>query len=147
MAVAVVAAAVLEHGFGVKPCPMCWEQRYAHWAIGGFAVLGWLAWRRGLPGFEKLAVVGVSASAGWGLAVAGWQFSAQQGWLPWPPGCVGDPETVLAGVGQLLEVLNQTEVTPCDKETFKLLGLTLAGWNIGLMVAVVGWVSGWRSRR
>lgn len=147
MLVATVAAFVLEYGFGVKPCEMCWWQRYAHWTIGGFAALGWLALRGGLRGFEKLALVGAATSAGVGLGIAGWQYFAQHGWLPWPPSCVGDPDTILAGVGQLLEVLNNTSVVPCDKETFTLLGLSLAGWNILLMLGVVGWLSGWRETK
>jgi len=36
-----VSAFVLESGFGIRPCPMCWWQRYVHWAITsiGFACL------------------------------------------------------------------------------------------------------------
>ena len=127
----VVSAAILEHGFGVLPCKMCWWQRYAHWVIGGLALVG-LATRR-----YRLAAGGIMLAALGGLAVALWQTAAQQGWLPFPASCVGDGAALAQGT-EVLNAMLHTRVVPCDQETFTLLGLSLAAWNILAMLLCTG---------
>ncbi|RYE61189.1 MAG: disulfide bond formation protein B [Hyphomicrobiales bacterium] len=123
---------VLEHGFGVIPCKMCWWQRYAHWGIAGLAALGLTTPRAARP-----ALMGIIAVAATGLFIAGWQFAAQHGWLPFPPTCASNPNAVLASGDDLLAAINQTKIVPCDLETFKLLGLSLAGWNIPASLTII----------
>ena len=127
-------AYVLEHTFGAKPCPMCLWQRYAH---GGIAVLA-LA---GLEGrWPRLWGAAIMATAMAGLGVAMWQFAAQHQWLPFPPSCTAAGQAALSAAGNLLAAIGSTHIVPCDKETFKLLGLSLAGWNIPAMAGVIGLV-------
>ncbi|PIZ30586.1 MAG: hypothetical protein COY40_04265 [Alphaproteobacteria bacterium CG_4_10_14_0_8_um_filter_53_9] len=136
-----MAAQVLEHGFGVLPCKMCLWQRWTHFGILFFAMMGFWAMRWRLFGFEKLAIVGVSGMVGYGLGIALWQFAAQQAWLPFPSGCTGDASMVLAQAGDLMASLAEVRIVPCDKETFTLLGLSLAGWNVLVMLGVLGGLS------
>ncbi len=123
---------VLQYGFGVVPCKMCWWQRYAHWAIAALAALGLLTPRTARP-----ALIAIIAVAATGLFIASWQFAAQHGWLPFPPTCASDPNAMLASGDDLLAAMNQTKIVPCDLETFKLLGLSLAGWNIPASCAAI----------
>ena len=123
---------VLEHGFGVIPCKMCWWQRYAHWAIAAFAALGLT-----LPRLTRPALMAIMAATATGLAIASWQFAAQHGWLPYPPTCAADPSAALASAEDLLTAMNKVKIVPCDKESFKLLGLSLAGWNIPASCAAI----------
>jgi disulfide bond formation protein DsbB len=135
MMLMVASAYVLENYFGAIPCQMCLWQRYVHWAVLGLAGVGCL-----LP-FTKLrkALVGlVAVAAAVGLYVAGWQTLAQLHVLPWPPSCTGD-YMALSSAEDLLASLNQNRTIPCDKEGFKLFGLTLAMWNIPVMLAVMVW--------
>lgn len=120
---------VLEHGFGVIPCKMCWWQRYVHWAIFGLAALGLIR-----PHLARTMLSLVIMVAIVGLGIAAWQFAAQHGWLPFPPTCGADDSQTFAAGEDLLAALNQTKIVPCDKENFKLLGLSLAGWNIPSML-------------
>jgi len=128
-----VTGVVLELGFGVRPCPMCWWQRWAHYALLAVALLGWAlpAWRR------WLVLVGLPVALA-GLGVALWQVAAQQGWLPWPPSCTAAELVPLAAAGDLLGALQTTRIIPCDQEDFTLLGLSLAAWNVPMMVGVLG---------
>jgi disulfide bond formation protein DsbB len=122
---------VLEHGFGVLPCPMCWWQRYAYAAILFVAVLGVLTKQ------ERWGALGAGAAAAAGLGVAVWQVAAQQSWLPYPPSCAGEGNVGVVGADLLAQMAN-TQVVPCDLETFTLLGLSLAAWNIPAMLLVLG---------
>ncbi len=135
---------VLEYGFGVIPCPMCWWQRYVHWAIAAVALLAAVKPLRPVVAGAG-GVIALLALAGLGVAV--WQFSAQHGWLPFPASCTSHGSEALVTGGDLLAAMQQTHVVPCDRETFKLLGLSLAGWNIPSMLLVVGTVvAGLRAR-
>lgn len=119
---------ILEYGFHVLPCKMCWWQRYAHYALLAAALIG-LAH----PKLPKPALAAIIATSLGGLGIALWQFAAQHGWLPFPASCTSDATQTFASANDLLTALNQTKVVPCDQETFTLLGLSLAGWNIPAM--------------
>lgn len=123
---------VLENGFGVLPCKMCWWQRYAHMAIAAFAFMGWAS------GYGRLASAGVLGASLAGLAIAVWQVAAQQGWLPFPPSCSSADAQALTTGADLLQAMANTKIIPCDKETFKLLGLSLAAWNVPVMLLAAG---------
>ncbi len=121
---------VLEYAFGVLPCPMCWWQRYAHLAIGMCALLG--AWQS-----LKWGALGAGLSAWVGAGVALWQVAAQHHWLPFPASCTSGSNTAVLGA-DLLSAMTQVKVIPCDLETFTLLGLSLAAWNLPLMLFCAG---------
>lgn len=126
----VLTAVVLEHGVGVLPCKMCWWQRYIHWGIGGAAFIGWWITERRMQMMSALVVAALALA---GLYIAGWQYAAQHGWLPFPASCVGDGIEMSAAVN-LLDAMQRAKIVPCDKETFRLFGLSLAGWNIPVML-------------
>jgi disulfide bond formation protein DsbB len=120
---------ILEYGFGVIPCKMCWWQRYVHWAIAGFALIGLAIHNKQARLAMAFAVAAASIA---GLYIALWQFAAQHHWLPFPPSCSGGGIS-MADPTNLLAAMDSTKIVPCDKENFKLLGLSLAGWNIPAM--------------
>ena len=119
---------ILEYGFNVLPCHMCWWQRYMHYAILAFSLLGLTAHRYHRS--PALPLTGITVAAFTGLAIAVWQFAAQHGWLPFPASCTSAGMPTYASGANLLAAMNTTKVIPCDKETFTLLGLSLAAWNI-----------------
>lgn len=123
---------VLEYGFGVLPCHMCWWQRYMHYAILALSLLG-LAHIR----LQRPALMAIIAAALVGLGIAAWQFAAQHGWLPFPASCTSGGMPTYAAPEDLLAAMQITKVVPCDKENFTILGLSLAGYNIPAMLLVI----------
>jgi len=127
---------------GIRPCPMCLEQRYAYYvAIPLAAVLAVMAARQVpksllVAGFAVLFCVTVFNSA-FGVYHAGVEW----GFWPGPNECTG------AGVdfgspGNLLENLKTAKVVRCDEVQWSFLGLSLAGYNAlisALMAALAGW--------
>lgn len=124
---------ILEYGFGVIPCQMCWWQRYAHWSIGGLSLLA-LILQNKQARLGLAFLIGVASLIG--LYIACWQFAAQNNLLPFPPSCSGGGIS-MADPANLLAAMDSTKIVPCDKETFKLLGLSLAAWNIPAMLAAL----------
>ena len=121
---------ILEYGFGVLPCHMCWWQRYMHYAILAASLIGLL-----LPPRHILkSCYPVILASLVGLGIAAWQYAAQHGWLPFPASCTSGGMPTYANPDDLLAAMQATKIVPCDKENFTLLGLSLAGWNIPAML-------------
>jgi disulfide bond formation protein DsbB len=92
-----------------------------------------IARRRRLGGLVLLALL-MLAGVGLGVYHAGveWKF-----W-PGPVECSGSLNNFGSAIG-LLDKINQTRLVPCDVAAFRVLGISLAGYNalISLALAVV----------
>jgi disulfide bond formation protein DsbB len=113
---------------GLAPCPLCIWQRWPHAiAIGlGLMILAWP--RRGLALLAGLAVL---AGAAIGLYHAG----IEQGWWPGPTTCTA-PEPGTVPAGELLDQILATPVVLCDQVAWSLWGISMAGWNAILSLAL-----------
>lgn len=142
LAIAVIAAATLAGAWffqlvlDIRPCPLCLEQRYAYYlAMPLAAFLAWFA-AQGAPrqalmaGFVIL-LLATLANAWLGGYHAGveWQF-----W-PGPTDCSG-PLVDFGKAGNLLEQLDKVKVIRCDEVQWRFLGLSLAGYNVLISLAM-----------
>lgn len=129
-----VSAFVLENGFGIRPCPMCWWQRYVHWAI---AAIG-LAYLLPIAARQKRGALGlVGAIAFVGLVIGAWQSGAQWNLLGYPDGCTSAGMQAQFSTEDIMRSLHQQGTIPCDLETFRLFGLSLANWNVLAMASII----------
>lgn len=130
-----LSAFVLEYGVGVQPCTMCWWQRYAHWAV---ALLGGISFYF-LPARLGLFVAGAPVLIG--LGIAGWQSLAQLGVLELPAVCGGHGALLASAGDDLLAHLQTAQPAPaCDEIGFTLFGLSLAMWNVLIMLSALGYI-------
>ena len=142
LAIAVIAAATLAGAWffqlvlDIRPCPLCLEQRYAYYlALPLAALLAFLA-ARGAPrqvlmaGFAVL-LFATLANAWLGGYHAGveWQF-----W-PGPSDCSG-PLVDFGKAGGVLDQLDKAKVVRCDEVQWRFLGLSLAGYNVLISLAM-----------
>ena len=129
---------------GIVPCPLCLEQRYAYYFIIPFAVLIAIAASRGASrhllflGFAVLAIAAL-ANAALGTYHAGVEWKFWQG----PTDCTG-PMLDLGG-GNLLESIKTVKVIRCDEVQWRFLGLSLAGYNVLISLALAA-LAGWGVR-
>ena len=134
----------------IRPCPLCLEQRYAYYLAIPLAVLVAIAAGRDAP--RGLVVTGlvVLALAALANAVLG-GYHAGVEWTFWqgPTDCSG-PVVDLGKAGSLLERLDTVKVIRCDEVQWRFLGLSLAGYNVLIslaMAAIALWGAGKTARR
>ena len=126
----------------IRPCPLCLEQRYAHYLAIPLGALTAFAAARDAPRavvLAGLAVLAAAALANAGLAAyhAGVEWHLWQG----PTDCTGEIGN-LGSAGNLLQRLDTVKVVRCDEVQWTFLGLSLAGYNVLislLMAAVAAW--------
>lgn len=133
----IVAAFVLEYGFNAKPCHLCWMQRYGHWVMAGFGLVGGLLGAM-VPLVARLGFLGVVGAALYGLWTGVYQVLVQFKIVPAPQGCSSANMAIPTNVEDFMAALqNPIVAPPCDKIDFTILGLTLAAWNAIIMAVML----------
>jgi disulfide bond formation protein DsbB len=132
---------------GLAPCPMCLEQRWAYYAAIPVCLLI-LFLRRGSrdSGLSRLAL-GLCGLAIFAGGVYG-AYHAGVEWKWWP-----GPNTCSAGADfsndpDGLPDLTKPPVVPCDEAAWRLFGISLAGYNVLISLALTmlcGWALGRRT--
>lgn len=130
IATATIAGAWIFEYFGYAPCPLCLKQRWAYYAgIPPALVIAAIAPANDRAARAGLVLLGLLwiGSAGFGVYHAGveWKF-----W-PGPDTCGGDLSGLLPDLSK--------KVIACDEAAIRIFGLSLAGWNavISLAMAVI----------
>jgi disulfide bond formation protein DsbB len=126
----------------IKPCPLCLEQRYAYYLAIPLGALVAFAAAKDAPRGVLVAGLGLLALAALGNAVLG-TYHAGVEWKFWqgPTDCTGTIGD-LGSAGSLLERLDTVKVIRCDEVQWRFLGLSLAGYNVLIslaMAAIAGW--------
>src|SRR5690349_16119637 len=118
---------------GILPCELCLEQRYAYYLIIPLAiVLAWAA-SHGAPRGLLLGGLGLIALAAFANAAFGaYHSGVEWGWWPGPTAC-----SVGAGLSGGLPNLDTAKVIRCDEAQWRFLGLSFAGWNVVVSLALV----------
>jgi disulfide bond formation protein DsbB len=130
----ILTALGFEYLGGYAPCPLCLMERYAYYAGIPllFVAMALAAERPRVAALIFFAVaLGFLANAGLGVYHAGveWHF--------WPgPDTCAAAQALPATPADLLKGLDEARVVRCDEATWRLFGLSFAGWNalISLML-------------
>ncbi|WP_374655985.1 disulfide bond formation protein B [Dongia sp.] len=129
---ALCAAWLAQYGFGLAPCHLCLLQRDAYWAaialsIGAIALGVRSPLRRWV-----LALVGLAFLAGAGVAL--YHVGVERQWWQGSEACIGG----IAGLSgaDLEAAIMNAPVTRCDEIAFEFLGISMAGYNGLLSLAL-----------
>ncbi len=158
MAIAVAGAATIagawffQHGLGLRPCPLCLEQRYAYYFAIPLAAMVALGDQAGASRKVLVAALGVDRARDAlerrarrlsfrrrsGNGGPGRRTAAVRSTISEPP----------AACSRSCSTIN---VVRCDEAPWRFLGLSLAGYNalISLaLAAIAGWAvaAEWRAR-
>jgi disulfide bond formation protein DsbB len=150
-AVTIVGAWYFQYGLGLKPCPLCLEQRYAYYFAIPLAVMVALGDQVGASRKVLIAaLVAIALGMLWNAGLGVYHSGVEWKWWPGPQECSGALEG-LGSAGGLLEKLQSITVVRCDEAAWRFLGLSLAGYNalISLMLAATAaWTAAleWRTR-
>ena len=142
LAITLIAAATLAGAWffqlvlDIRPCPLCLEQRYAYYLAIPIGALTALAAGRGAPCGVLLAGLAVLWVAALANAVLGtYHAGVEWGFWQGPTDCTG-PIGDLGSAGSLLQRLDTVKVIRCDEVQWRFLGLSLAGYNVLISVAM-----------
>ena len=151
-AATILGAWIFQYGFGVKPCPLCLEQRYAYYFAIPLAVMVLLGDQVGASRKVLLAaLVAIALGMFWNAGLGVYHAGVEWKWWAGPQECSGALED-LGSAGGLLNKLQSITVVRCDDAAWRFLGLSLAGYNalISLaLAAVAAWAAmlEWRRMR
>jgi disulfide bond formation protein DsbB len=148
LAIAAVGAAALlsawffQYVLGLKPCPLCLEQRYPYYFAIPLAVMVLLgdevgASRKVLLAALVAIALGMLWNAGLGIYHAGVEWK----WWPGPQECSGTLDD-LGSAGGLLKKLESISIVRCDEAAWRFLGLSLAGYNAIISLALAA-IAAW----
>jgi disulfide bond formation protein DsbB len=119
---------------GLQPCELCLEQRLPYyWGLPVLALLLVLWNRLPLPVWY-LGLAIVTMLFAWSTYMGAFHSGVEWGFWPGPTACSGTG----AGLSLSLESLNDLQpVIGCDVVQFRFLGLSLAGYNALISLAIV----------
>lgn len=119
---------------GLVPCELCLEQRYAYYYGLPILLAVLITWNRLPLAVWYLAMAIVTAIFIWGTYMGAYHAGVEWGWWPGPTACTGVGESF--GFDALSN-LNDAHVVGCDVVQFRFLGLSLAGYNALVSLAIV----------
>lgn len=148
------AMLAIAHGFqtfaGLAPCTLCLRQREVYWVAAALALVFMVVVR--LPGGPRLRqatcwALGLAFLTGAG--VAAYHAGAEWKFWPGPTTCSGAGATAV-NAEALNALMNGAKIRPpaCDKAAWVFLGLSMAGWNalISLALAALSVAAALRER-
>jgi disulfide bond formation protein DsbB len=143
IAFATILLAHIFERFGYAPCPLCLQERYAYYfGVPALVVAFFTARAESFTVARILLVlVGLAflVNAGVGVYHAGVEWK----WWPGPTSCSGGV-AVEWGEGGVASSIERAEVVSCSEASWRMLGLSFAGWNAvisGLLAGIAAYGS------
>lgn len=129
---ALCVAWLAQYGFGLAPCHLCYLQRDAYWAAIALSVIAITLGPRSPYRRWAVALIGLAFLAGAGLAL--YHVGVEQKWWVGSEACIGG----IAGLSgaDLEAAIMNAPVTRCDEAAFELFGISMAGYNGLLSLAL-----------
>jgi disulfide bond formation protein DsbB len=125
-----------EYVLKLAPCPLCLEQRIPYHVIIPLSLLLAIAALARAP--RNLVLVGFAAiaiAAACNIVLGTYHAGVEWHWWAGPADCSG-PLTDLRTGGSLLDQLHAVHVVRCDEAAWRFLGLSLAGYNVLISLAL-----------
>jgi disulfide bond formation protein DsbB len=120
------------------PCPLCLEERLPYYIVIPLSLLLAIAALMRAP--RPLVAVGfgvIIAAMLVSTALGAYHAGVEWRWWPGPTDCSG-PITDFTAKGALLDQLRSIRVVRCDEAAWRFLGLSLAGYNALISLALAG---------
>jgi disulfide bond formation protein DsbB len=142
VAVFVVSAATIlgawyfQYVLLLPPCPLCLEERLPYHVVIPLALLTAIAALARAP--RALVAVGLLAiivAMLAGAALGAYHAGVEWHWWPGPTDCSGQISD-FRSKGPLLDQLQSVRVVRCDEAAWRFLGLSLAGYNVLISLAL-----------
>jgi disulfide bond formation protein DsbB len=143
MAVVVGSALGFQYIGGYIPCELCLLQRQPYYYGIPVAALGAIAALAGAPAWitrALLAVGGIMMLVGGGIGV--YHAGVEWHFWPGPTTCSTTASSMTQNANDLLGELNTIKGPSCTEAALRVLGLSMAGWNViaSVILAAIAFV-------
>src|SRR5215212_4650872 len=148
---AILGAYFFQYVIGLPPCPLCLEQRIAYYVSIPLAAMVLLGASVGSSRkVLMLALFAIAAAMLWNAGLGVYHSGVEWRWWQGLQDCSGAIPNFSAG-GSLIDQMNKTRVVRCDEAAWRFLGLSLAGYNVLVslalaVVALCGAAAAWKTR-
>ncbi|MBM3528576.1 MAG: disulfide bond formation protein B [Alphaproteobacteria bacterium] len=141
----ILGAYFFQYVLGLPPCPLCLEQRYPYYFAIPLAALVMLGVSVGSSRKVQVAALAAIALAMlYNAGLGAYHSGVEWKWWAGPQSC-GAGAADIRGGGNLLQQLQQTRVIRCDEAPWRFLGLSLAGYNVLISLAIAA-VAAWGAK-
>ena len=140
VALATLAAVWVLQGFGYTPCELCLKERIAFYVGAPLAALTAFLASRSMPGLARAGFVLLALVFLANTVLAAYHAGVEYHWWPGPSACTG----ALSGpveVNDLMKELNSVRVVSCDEVQLRVAGLSLAGWDVVVSLALTAFAA------
>jgi disulfide bond formation protein DsbB len=133
---AILGAFYFQYVLNYLPCPLCFEQRIPYYIVIPLGLAVAAGAYLGAP--RKLLLAGlviIAAALLWNVGLAAYHAGIEWKWWEGPKDCSG-PVAGFGRAGGLMGQLQNINVVRCDEAAWRFLGLSLAGWNVLISLAL-----------
>ncbi len=127
-------AYISEHFFGLRPCALCYYQRYFFWGIAGVSGLLYFIPSLQAMIWSKLTLFALYLG---NLGVAFYQVLVESHVVAEPRICQ-KPSINFASAAQVTEQLLQLAPVSCAEVAWSFLGISMAGYNVLYSLFTIG---------
>jgi disulfide bond formation protein DsbB len=121
---------------GYPPCPLCLDQRISYYIVIPLALLLVLVARGGAsPRLVAAGLFVILIAVLCGAALGTYHAGVEWHFWPGPTDCSGPLGDLNSG-GSLLDQLGSIHVVRCDQAAWRFLGISLAGYNVLISLAM-----------
>lgn len=126
---------------GYVPCKLCYQERIPYY-VGLPLLLAALVLAGRSPRAARLLAFAGGLAFLVGFGMGGYHAGAEWGFWPGPNDCGGGVGPV-TNAGDLLSQMQSTRLVSCTEASWRMLGLSFAGWNavVSLGVAALALVA------
>lgn len=124
-----------EYVLHILPCELCFWQRKPHFILIGLGLVGALLKSPRLR-TALLAVMALVALVG--VGIASFHVGVENKWWAGLPDCSA-PTAVAGSLEEARNLIFNSTVVPCDKPGWVFMGISMAGWNGLISLAMVVW--------
>lgn len=133
---------------GFVPCALCLQERVPYYIGLPIALAALLAALAGAkPTVVRMFLIAAGLVFAYGAFLGLYHAGAEWGWWDGPADCGGGGAGALTNVDDLLAQIDDIRIVSCTEASWRLLGLSFAGWNavVSLVLVVVSFWGAFRS--
>jgi disulfide bond formation protein DsbB len=139
---ALALALIAQYGFDLWPCVVCYWQRVPY---GLILFVGLLALLPAVDGPSRRVILWLCAGLfAVNVGLAGYHVGIEERWWKGPAECAGQVRDYSAA--DMLTALSQPGRLGCEEAAYRLLGLSMAGYNV-IVCLVLAVTSAWAARQ